>query len=219
MTYVPLRLMHNKLNAAIATFTEGYLEQAHYLLSANHPLGGLGPSAAVMTLLAISAASRLRIFDPVKNDKRAGASDRKAFVGCVREFFPWSDVTIEDDQHRTRDAMRAAAADELYKVFRNPLVHSGGVTGKAHLSGKIADWHRTPQICHVFPGRSPEDNERRIAESCAGPLAHDTLIKMGAFTSMVYTLPLYLCARRMVEYMAADETAQQDIRMALGIHD
>ena len=52
-----------------------------------------------MTLLAVSAASRLRIFDPVKNDKRDGTSDRKAFVGCVREFSPWSDVTIEDDQH------------------------------------------------------------------------------------------------------------------------
>jgi hypothetical protein len=31
-------------------------------------------------------------------------------------------------------AMRDPAAQELYQVFRNPLVHSGGVTGKAHLS-------------------------------------------------------------------------------------
>ena len=69
-----------------------------------------------MTLLAVSAASRLRIFDPVKNDKRDGTSDRKAFVGCVREFSPWSDVTIEDDQHWTRDAMQDAAAQELYQM-------------------------------------------------------------------------------------------------------
>src|SRR5262245_28934677 len=114
MVYIPLRLERDKLNAAIAMFTEGYLEQAHYLLAASHPLGGLGPSAAVMTLLAISAASRLRIFDPVKNDKRTGTSDRKEFVRCVREFFPWSDVTIEDDQHRPLDLMRDAAALELY---------------------------------------------------------------------------------------------------------
>jgi hypothetical protein len=217
MAYVPLRLERNELNAAVAMFTEGYLEQAHYLLAANHPPGGLGKSAAVMTLLAISAASRLRIFDPVKNDKRAGTFDRGAFVGCVREFFPWSDVTIEDDQHRSRDAMRDAAAAEFYKVFRNPLVHSGGVTGKAHLSGKIADWHRTPQICHVFPGLSPEENERRIVESCGTPLAGEVLIKLGALASMVYTLPLYLCARRMVEYMAADKTAKQEIKAALAI--
>src|SRR5262245_15655010 len=170
-----------------------------------------------MTLLAISAASRLRIFDPVKNDKRPGTSDRKEFVRCVREFFPSSDVTIEDDQHRTRDLMRDAAALELYTVFRNPLVHAGGVTGRAHLSGKFADWHRTPRICHVFPGLSPEDNERGIAERCIAPLAGDMLIKMGAFASIVYTLPLYLCARRMVEHMAADQTVRQAIKMALRI--
>jgi hypothetical protein len=42
------------------------LEQAHYLLAASHSSDGLGKSAAVMTLLAISAASRVPIFDPVK---------------------------------------------------------------------------------------------------------------------------------------------------------
>jgi predicted YcjX-like family ATPase len=42
------------------------LEQAHYLLAASHSSGGLVKSAAVMTLLAISAASRVPIFDPVK---------------------------------------------------------------------------------------------------------------------------------------------------------
>jgi hypothetical protein len=36
MACVPLRLERNKLNAAIAMFTEPYLEQAHYLLAANH---------------------------------------------------------------------------------------------------------------------------------------------------------------------------------------
>jgi hypothetical protein len=35
----PLRLERNKLNAAIAMFTEPYLEQAHYLLAANHSPG------------------------------------------------------------------------------------------------------------------------------------------------------------------------------------
>ena len=217
MAYVPLRLERNKLNAAISMFTEGYLEQAHYLLAANHPPGGLGKSAAVMTLLAISAASRLRLFDPVKNSKRAGTRDGEAFIACVRMFFPWSDVTVEDDQHRTRDAMRDAAATELYKVFRNPLVHSGGVTGKAHLSGRIADWHRTPQICHVFPGLSPEENERRVADSCDALLTGEMLMKLEAFASMVYTLPLYLCARRMVEHMSADEKVQQEIQAALRI--
>jgi hypothetical protein len=220
MPYVRLPLADTKVNAAISMFTEGYLEQAHYLLAATYPGDGpsshFGQSAAVMTLLAIAAASRLRIFDPIKNNKRPGTKDDEAFITCVREFFPWADVTIVDDQHRPIGQMRDAASAELYKVFRNPLVHSGGVTGKAHLSGKIADWHRTPQVCHVFPGLSPEANERRIAESCTAPLAHDTLIKLGALASMVYTL-LYLCVRRMIENMAADATVQQEITKSLDI--
>jgi hypothetical protein len=102
MAYVPPKLTAiQPVNATISMFTEEYLKQAHYLLAATYPADGpfnhFGQSAAVMTLLAIAAASRLRIFDPVKNDKRPGTSDRAAFLGCVREFFPWSDVTIVDD--------------------------------------------------------------------------------------------------------------------------
>ena len=43
------------------------------------------------------------------------------------------------------------------------------------------------------------------------------LIESGVFASTVHTLPLYLCARRMVEYMAADEGAQQEIKKSLGL--
>src|SRR5439155_9781244 len=160
-------------------FTEGYLEQAHHLLAATYlgdgPSNHFGQSAAIMTLLAISAASRLCIFDPVKNDKRKGTKDGEAFVGCVREFFPWSNVAIEDDQHRTRDATRDAAATALYRAFRNPLVHPGGVTGKARLSGIIANWHRTPKVAHVFLGLSPQENEQAIEDYCKATLCGDTL--------------------------------------------
>ena len=41
MAFVPLRLEHNELNAAIATSTESHLTQAHYLLAASYPPGGL----------------------------------------------------------------------------------------------------------------------------------------------------------------------------------
>jgi hypothetical protein len=221
MPYVRLPLPDTKVSAAISMFTEGYLEQAHYLLGVTYPGEGpsnhFGPSAAVMTLLAIAAASRLRIFDPARNNKRPGTKDDEAFIVCVRQFFPWPDVTIVDDKHRSIDAMRQAAAEELYKFFRNPLVHSGGVTGKAELSGKIGDWYRTPQICHVYPGLSPAENEQKIAERCTEPLARDTLIELGAFASKVYTLTLYLCERRMIEQMAGDKKVRQDIAAALGL--
>ena len=117
MPYIALQIADTKVNAAISMFTEGYLEQAHYLLAADRPHGGLAKSAVVMTLLAISSASRIRIFDPIKNDKKKGSRDGDAFISCVRTFFPWECVSVEDDQYRTASAVRDAAALELYKVF------------------------------------------------------------------------------------------------------
>jgi len=200
---------------------EQHLEQAHYLLAGTYPNAGpsnhFGMSAAVMTLLTIAAASAIRYFNPKTNKKARG--DRAAFVQCVGTFFPWDHVTVSDDQHRTASERRKAAADELYDVFRNPLVHSGGVTGKSHLSGIIGNWHRVPQINHSFPGlASPHDNEKEIANLCGmATYSGQTLIALAATASMVYTRPLYWCTRKMIEAFAADPDVQRDIATNLGI--
>ena len=215
MPYVRLPLSNTKVSAAISMATEQHLQQAHYLLAATYPNGGphnhFGMSAAVMTLLTIAAASAVRYFDPKTNKKKK--RDRDAFTECVSKFFPWDHVKIEDDQCRSLSERQKAAVAELYCVFRNPLVHSGGVTSKPYLSGTIGNWYRTPRIVHVFPGlASPQENERAVADYCAAEtLSGDILIKLEAFTSTVYTRPLYWCTRKMIEAFAADRDVQRDV--------
>ena len=193
MPYVRLPLPDTKINAAISMATEQHLEQAHYLLAATYPNGGpynhFGTSAAIITLLTIAAASAIRHFNAKTNKKQGG--DRAAFTACVLKFFPWDRVAIKDDQHRPLNDQRVAAAAELYDVFRNPLVHSGGLTSKPHLSGVIEKRYRTPKIAHVFPGlSSAQENEKAVEDYCAATLSGETLIELEAFSSTVHTRPL-----------------------------
>ena len=218
MPYVRLPLPDTKINAAISMATEQHLEQAHYLLAATYPNGGpsnhFGTSAAVMTLLTIAATSAVRYFKPKTNRKEKG--DRDAFIECVSKFFPWDQVTIEDDQRRPTSKRREAAAAELCRVFRNPVVHTGGVTTKPHLSG--GSWNRTPRILHVYPGlASPQENERVVADYCSATLSGDVLIKLEASAATVHTRPLYWCTRKMIEAFAADADVQSDIASNMGI--
>src|SRR5262245_37140383 len=178
MAYVPLSLTcpDPKVAQAISMATEHHLEQAHYLLAASYsdgssPHAHFGTAAAVMTLLTIAATSAIRYFNPKTNSKTKG--DRAAFVECVRTFFPWDQVTVQDDLHRPARQHRRTAAEELYSVFRNPLVHSGGVVSK---------WHRAPRIAHIYPGlASLPENEGAIAELCGmNTYCGQTLLEMRA---------------------------------------
>ena len=177
MPYVPLMLNNTAPDAVIRAATEEHLKQAHYLLAATYPSDGttlechFGSSAATMTLLTIAAASSLRYFDLDANRKAnhrkdtTAKSDRDAFVECVETFFPWGNVTVVDDKYRPKSEHPSLAATELYEVFRNPLVHSGGMTSKPHFKGKVDDFFRTPRINHAFPGlATPQENEATIAD-------------------------------------------------------
>ena len=215
MAYVPLIFPANSVSKIISMAAEPHLEQAHYLLAAGYSNGDhqghFARSAIVMTLLSIAATSVIRYFDPEKN--KNSRPDGSTFKECVLRFFPWARITIEDDQHRPADERPQAATEELYNVFRNALVHSGGVTGKPHLSGKIGDWHRSLEIIHVFPGlHSQEENEKAVSEYCTSNLSGDVLIKLGAFSSTIHTRPLYWCTRKMIEAFAADIDVQSDIQ-------
>lgn len=223
MSYVPLSLdcANAKIKAAVSVATEPHLEQAHYLLALTYPNAGpsghFGKSAAIMMLLTIAAASAIRYLNPNTNKKKS--RDRTSFIDCVSTFFPWDHVTIADDQHRSIWEQRKAAAVELYDVFRNPLVHSGGVTGKWHLSGVVGNWHRGARINHSFPGMaSPQENEKQIADLC-GMASCDgqMLIELTATASTVHTKPLYWCTRKMIEAFAANSAVQKDIAQNLGI--
>jgi hypothetical protein len=224
MAFVPLNLPNVGSSALIQVATEEHLKQAHYLLAATHPSDGqtpdchFGTSAAVMTLLTIAAVSVLRYFDLDANRRadhrkdRAAKSDRDAFIETVETFFPWGNVTIEDDKYRPKGEMPKLAALELYEVFRNPLVHVGGMTSKPWFKGRADDFFRTPKISHTFPGlATPRENEAVIADYCKETLCGDVLLRMEAFQSIVYSGPLYWCTRKMIENFAADPQVQQDI--------
>ena len=222
MSYVYLTLPDTKASAAISIATEHLLEQAHHIMAATYPSEGVpsnhfGSSAAVITLLVIAAASAIRHFDPKKNKKPSIPRDSDAFKDCVLQFFPWNNITIDDDQHRSSIDRRMATADELYYVFRNSLVHSGGVTSDARLSGVIGNWYRTPRIAHVFPGLTPVENEKSIEDYCNAALTGDTLIQLEAFSSTIHTRPLYWCTRKMIESLATDPEVQKDITNNLAL--
>lgn len=214
MSYVPLNLTcaDKRVAGTIAMATERHLEQAHYLLAATYtngaPSNTFGTSAAIMTLLSIAAASAIRHFIPKanKNTKKDAAS----FVACVETHFPWDDIGILDGEHRPARDLPSIAAKELYSVFRNPLVHSGGVIGKGHL-------HRSPAIMHPFPGFSAAENARRISDLCwLESFQGQVLLEIQAERAIVHTHPLYWCTRKMIEAFAADSSVEADIKKNMG---
>ena len=130
MPFVPLKLPEVDSSALIQVATEEHLRQAHYLLAATYPSDGqtfdchFGTSAAVMTLLTIAAVSVLRYFDLDANKKadhrkdRTAKSDRNAFIETVEAFFPWGNITIEDDKYRPKDELpQTAFPPDSHLVF------------------------------------------------------------------------------------------------------
>lgn len=82
--FVRLALPDTKINAAISMATERHLEQAHHLLAATYPNGRgpsdhFGTSAAVMTLLAIAAASSTSI---PRSTRSAEATALRSRIAC-----------------------------------------------------------------------------------------------------------------------------------------
>lgn len=213
-----LTCKNREVAAVIAMATDEHLKQAHYLLAARYPGDSpnthFGRTATVMILLTIAAASALRTFNPQRNNKIGG--DKKCFVDCVEQFFPWTSVSIKDGQHRSKADHPNIAATELYTSFRNPLVHSGGMVGTAGVAGK--DW-RKAQIWHPLPGlATPEENDNTITEWCKlESLSGQTLLSIEFDHSVIHTKTLYWCTRKMIEAFAADPTVESEIIKSLGI--
>lgn len=209
MAYIPLSLgpQDSQIAALISMATEQHLEQAHYLLAATYssqsPNDHFGHSSLILTLLAVASASAIRCFDLSKN--KNSVRDRTAFIDCVRTYFPWEHVSIVDDQYRDEASKRAAASEQLYDLFRNPLVHCGGIVAKGFRRGESS---------HVIPGRATfQENEADIVEICnLVSYEGQVLMRMRFDATRVYTRPLYWCARKMIEAFAADPAVQADIK-------
>jgi hypothetical protein len=92
---------------------------------------------------------------------------------------------------------------ELYKVFRNPLVHwAESRAGATVWRGRQMVPHR--QDISSIPGPSPQENERTIEDYCNTILSGETLIALETLSSTVHTRPLYWCTRKMIEAFTAD---------------
>jgi len=164
-----------------------------------------GLSAAVMSLLAIAAASAIRRFDSATGRKKI--TDRDAFLTFVDSYFAWSDVGVEGEQHRAAPERSKAAAEALYVGIRNPLIHSAGVAASAG---------PTVQVRHVFPGLSDLENESAIEALCSrSTLDGQTVIQLNATSTAVHTRELYWAVRQAIQALSADRAAESDIRCNL----
>jgi hypothetical protein len=86
------------------------------------------------------------------------------------------------------------------------------MTSKPWFKGRTDDFFRVPRINHIFPGlATPHDNEATIADYTNAKLSGDVLLEMEAFQSVVHSRPLYWCARKMIENLAADDGVQREI--------
>jgi hypothetical protein len=150
MPYTPLPLpthVPDPLRAFVAATVENYLWEVHYLL-AIPAIPGQGGAyekrqfqwCIANTLLAVIAGVAATL---TTNDEPPG----RQFKDALRRFYPW-------DRDEPRGINAEGAANVLYEVFRNPLVH----TAMARPKG------RPVKIGRVFPGLSPEALEERVVE-------------------------------------------------------
>ena len=142
---------------------------------------------------------------------RNARQDGQSFIECVEKYFPWEHVSVADGEHRPSNQISQIAARELYEVFRNPLVHSGGVVAKRY-------GRRVAFIAHPYPGVATyKENETRIAEICKlDSYKNQRLLDIMADKSVVHTHPLYWCTRKMIEAFAADVSVQASIAERMG---
>jgi hypothetical protein len=185
MPYHPLQLgdhVPGELRQFIANTHEPYLSQVHLLLSSALPGTDDAPgnqfqlSAAVMLLCVIAeTASTLSLIE-----KRSG----ERFVLTMERFYPW-------DLDPPQGLVPVGAAHVLYKVFRNPLVHTSTAPPRRQ---------RVVKIGSVFP------NPKRIEEI-------ETMIERPGQSSVVreghkhvlWVDTLYWGVREMIRRTTADQ--------------
>jgi hypothetical protein len=120
-----------------------------------------------------AALSTIPYFDPAANGapKKINGSkvpgDKDKFTACMLRYFPWGSVRgVDLDAEKAclkvpPDEENANAADKLYSLLHNPMMHSGGAVGRGF-----------PRLGFgsPFPGLgSFEENERALCEWCAHP--------------------------------------------------
>ena len=212
MAYVPLdlRCADERVSRIIQSSIEAYLEEIHYLLAGSYPAAkpNIEPSrhfarsCGIMLVAVISATSALATFE--KGGKRRSGKDGPDFRQCVSAYFPWDHITIRDGEHRPVSECRKAACEALYRVVRNPLVHSAGLVGKTDEATLFVKLHAlSPNLAEA---------ERRVEDIARyESLQGQVVIEFQYKKCKVYLDFLYWCVRKMVEAYTADPRNEQAI--------
>jgi len=227
MRNAPLKLQctDDRVTGTIMTFVGPSLMEAHYLLCVmpirTSSSGEAQPHtfprpATAMLLMAIAALSTIPYFDPAANGapKEINGSkvpgDKDKFTACMLRYFPWGSVRgVDLDAERACLAVppaeeNAKAAEKLYSLLRNPMMHSGGAVGRGF-----------PRLGFdsPFPGLgSFEENERALCDWCAHlDLRGQRFLTYDATNVTVDARTFYWATRRMIENFAADPNVQADI--------
>ena len=207
MAYVPLDLsksLPDSVRTAIGIGVELQLQDVHWMLAT--PVGkssDVSPCRQLqlpiaLVLLATVAGVSKTLFH-IHKEKR----DRVRFEECLSRYFPW-------DIDPPTGVSSECAAKILYKVFRNPLIHSLGL----HKSG-----HPVVRIGQVFrgaddPEKGIEDLERLTVKPASEPCLVVTPEKMDLWLD-----PFYWGVRKLVERWSYDDTqvSLADEKLALRV--
>lgn len=227
MRNAPLKLQcaDDRVAGTIMTFVGPSLMEAHYLLCVMPiPTSSSGETqphtfprpVTAMLLMAIAALSTIPYFDPAANGvpkKINGATvpgDKDKFTACMLRYFPWGSVRgVDLDAEKACLAVPPAAenekaADKLYSLLRNPMMHSGGAVGRGF-----------PRLSFSspFPGLgSFEENEHALCEWCAhSDLRGQRFLEYDTTAVKVDARTFYWATRRMIENFVADPSVQADV--------
>ena len=194
MAYVPLDLPNSlpeSVRTAIGIGVEPLLQNVHWMLSTpvgkssdTEPRRQLQLPIALVLLATVAGVSKTLLHI------HKGKGDRFRFEECLNRYFPW-------DIDPPTGVSSECAAEILYKVFRNPLVHSLGL----HKSG-----YPVVRIGQVFRGADDpesgvEDLERLSVKSASEPCLVVTPEKI-----VLWLDPFYWGVRKLVERWCCDDT-------------
>lgn len=187
MPYTPLVLDHvpAPLRNFVDDTVEKYLRELHYLLAVPIPTKA-GPqhfqiSIANMLLAVISGtASTLTTFDPPSGTQ---------FIKALLQYYPW-------DRDMPVDGTPKDASHILYRVFRNPIVH----TGFALRGGRTV---KTGRGIYPLDAIGIEREVERIETSAVRPFVKRSIV-IEPDKIVLWLDPLYWGVRQMIQRALAE---------------
>jgi hypothetical protein len=168
---------------------------------ADGPNGHFYKGTAMLLLGTMAAASALATYEKPGHKRR---TDRVDFITWARDYIPWDEVAIEDDQHRAGQDLKCAAAEALYEAFRCTIFHTAGMVHSGDPTVNLSK--RVPRSNDIA------ENEIDVAHFANLPsLQSEMLVDLGHDHVILNINALYWCVRKGIEAHAADPVAVKAI--------